>query len=85
MTAVIHFDPATIHPVIDGVWHRVRIGAIPRPGDRLPMLCGVEGVAAFDMLAERRAHGVPQECRRCTEVLRQLWGMAPSPIKRRPS
>ncbi|WP_020638307.1 hypothetical protein [Amycolatopsis balhimycina] len=82
MPAVIHVDLTAVHPVIDGFWHRTRLTAIPNPGQPLAMLCGLQGVAAFESVANRAAHGVPHQCPNCERIYRQERGMAPSPIRR---
>ncbi|MDT7801664.1 MAG: hypothetical protein QOI78_5097 [Actinomycetota bacterium] len=83
LPAVIHVDPAAIHPVIDGSWHRSRLLGIPEPGQPLVMLCGVEGVAAFEPLANRTANGVSRQCPNCDRIYRRERGMTPNPVGRR--
>ena len=83
LPAVIHVDPAAIHSVIDGWWHRSRLSGIPEPGRPLVVLCGVEGVAAFEPLANRTANGVSHQCPRCDRIYRRERGVAPSPVGRR--
>ncbi|UOZ10556.1 hypothetical protein [Amycolatopsis sp. WQ 127309] len=85
MSAVIHIDPEAIHPVIDGLWHRTRLRGIPEPGEPLLMLCGIQGVAVFDVLAKRRERGVPHQCPRCEVIYRRERGIASIPIKQRPA
>ncbi|WP_167441485.1 hypothetical protein [Amycolatopsis vastitatis] len=68
MTAVIYIDPAAIHPVINGVWHRARLRGIPAPGQGITMLCGASAAASFEPSTQR---GVPTMCPRCDSVYRR--------------
>ncbi len=77
MPAVIHIDPDAIHPVIDGLWHRTRLGGIPEPGEPLLMLCGTQGVAVFDVLAKRRSAASRIQFPRCEVIYRREHGIAP--------
>jgi hypothetical protein len=83
MSAVIHIDPEAIHPVIDGWWHRTRLTGIPTSGEPIIMMCGVQGVATFQTLSERRERGVPRQCPRCEGIYRHECGIAPIPVTRR--
>ena len=72
MTALIYIDPQAIHPVIDGVWHRGRFTAIPKPGQGIRMLCGATGTAAFEPLERRRDHAPLTTCFDCeAEYMRE--------------
>ena len=75
MTAVIYIDPAAIHPVVDGEWHRARLTGIPKPGQGITMLCGVTAAASFQPLSERRTHGIPRQCGRCDAIYRRERGI----------
>lgn len=79
MSAVIYIDPQSIHPVINGEWHRTRLAAIPAPGQGITMLCGVVATATFEPLDQRRAHGVPTQCWRCDLAYRRAHGIAVPP------
>ncbi|MEV4604789.1 hypothetical protein AB0K15_46500 [Amycolatopsis sp. NPDC049253] len=74
MTALIYIDPTAIHPVINGVWHRTTLAAIPAPGEGITMLCGETAAAEFEPLAERTAHGVPTQCPYCDVAYRRALG-----------
>jgi len=75
MTATIYLDPAAIHPVVDGEWHRTRLTDIPKPGQGVTMLCGVTAAAAFEPLEQRRARGVPRQCAHCDLMYRREQGI----------
>lgn len=75
--AVIYIDPLAIHPVIDGEWHRTRLGGIPEPGQAITMLCGATGTAAFQPLGERRSRKIPRQCLRCDAICRREQGIPP--------
>ncbi len=77
MTATIYLDPAAIHPVVDGEWHRTRLTGIPKPGQAVTMLCGLVAAATFMPLSERRTHGVPIQCDRCDAIYRRQLGIPP--------
>jgi hypothetical protein len=92
VTALIYLDPQAIQPVIDGTWHRARLTVIPKPGQRITMLCGATGVAVFKPLARRRDHGAPRTCFDCEAEIMREQGMlvppnhpsrAPRPAKRK--
>lgn len=75
MSAVIYIDFETIHPVIDGEWHRTRLTGIPKPGQGITMLCGVAAAATFKPVNQRRNHGVPKACPRCDSIYRRELGI----------
>lgn len=75
MSAVIFVDMASVHPVIDGVWHRSDLLAMPDPGQGITMLCGKSAAAEYQRLDERRAHGTPTACPRCDLLYRQREGI----------
>lgn len=75
MSAVIYIDPAGIHPVVDGEWHRTRLTGIPQPGQGITMLCGVSAAAEFEPLDQRRTHGTPTQCPRCDAIYRRQLGI----------
>ncbi|WP_328607425.1 hypothetical protein OG943_47445 [Amycolatopsis sp. NBC_00345] len=92
MTALIYIDPQAIHPVIDGVWHRGRFTAIPKPGQGIRMLCGATGTAAFEPLERRRDDGAPKTCFDCEAIYMREHGipvppnhpsLQPRPVARR--
>ncbi|MEV6445981.1 hypothetical protein [Amycolatopsis sp. NPDC051716] len=77
MNALIYIDLDSVHPVIDGVWHRASPTSMPDPGDRITMLCGAAAVAEYERLERRREHGTPTMCPRCDVVYRQQKGIPP--------
>jgi len=81
VSAMIYIDPAAIHPVIDGEWHRTRLTGIPQPGQGVTMLCGVTASAEFEPVEQRRTHGVPRQCPRCDLIYRREHGI-PTPQDR---
>ncbi|MEV8615707.1 hypothetical protein AB0383_48780 [Amycolatopsis sp. NPDC051373] len=88
MTALIYIDPQAIHPVIDGVWHRTSLSAIPAPGEGITMLCGETAAAEFEPLQQRTARGVPTQCPYCDVAYRRALGWTIPPghpgLNRRP-
>lgn len=60
--AVIFVDLESLHPVIDGVYHRGRFTHVPRPGEEIELLCGTKASAGFKNLATR---GVVRTCEPC--------------------
>ena len=82
MSARIFVDLDTVHPVIDGTWHRARFRAFPQPGERIRMLCGTQADAEFGDMKERRETPGLRECESCTNAYRQLNGIAPVPRAR---
>lgn len=75
MSARIYIDLATVHPVIDGVWHRAVLRGLPAPGTALRMRCGITAPAEYHRLDERRAHGTPTMCPDCDEIERREQGI----------
>jgi len=75
MTAVIYLDVQTVHPVINGEWHRLA-GAL-EPGKAISTLCGITETATFMPLSERRSHGIPRQCDRCDGIHRRAHGIPP--------
>ncbi len=72
---MIYIEPAAIHPVIDGEWHRTRLTGIPHPGQSVTMLCGVIAAAAFEPWEQRRAHGALTMCHGCDLIHRRHHGI----------
>lgn len=75
MSAQIFVDLATVHPVIDGEWHRAKLTAMPQTGDTVTMLCGKTAAAEYERLDNRRASGIPTCCWDCDAVYRQQRGI----------
>ena len=71
MSALIYIDLEHVHPIIDGVWHRAHLLAMPDPGQEITMLCGAIAPAEYHRLDERRQHGIPTECPRCDLLYRR--------------
>lgn len=63
MTALIYLDQQTVHPIINGEWHRFA-GAL-EPADVITTLCGISDTPMFMPLSERRSHGIPRQCDVC--------------------
>lgn len=79
MTALIYIDTESMHPVINGVWHRGRFTSVPEPGQLITMLCGVTAAAAFEPLAHRQDHGAPKTCFDCEAAVMREQGMPVPP------
>lgn len=75
MTARIYVDLATVHPVIDGEWHRAALTDMPQTGDTVTMLCGLTADAEYDRLDHRRADGIPTCCWACDAAYRRQQGI----------
>ncbi|MFD9894102.1 hypothetical protein ACFWY9_32535 [Amycolatopsis sp. NPDC059027] len=75
MGAVIHVDPAAIHPVVEGVWHHARLTRVPEPGEVITMLCGASAAAEFEQSGRRDAHGAPHTCWACDLIYRREHGL----------
>lgn len=74
MAALIFIYLEHVHPVIDGVWHRVRLTSVPAPGEHITMLCGQEAATAFAPHEQRRARCIPTQCLPCDAVYREQLG-----------
>lgn len=75
MSALIYVDMASVHPVIDGVWHRATLTAMPDPGQGVTMLCGATAAAEYERLERRRDHGTPTMCIACDSIYRRQQGI----------
>jgi hypothetical protein len=77
MAALIYLDLHTVHPVINGVWHRLA-GAL-EPAEAITTLCGISDTPMFMPLSERRSHGIPRQCDGCDTIYRRGHGI---PLRR---
>lgn len=77
MTAAIYLDPAAVHPVIDGEWHRLKNCAMPQSGETATMLCGVTAVVEYGPLEQRRRDRPPTCCPDCDARYRRKHGIPP--------
>jgi hypothetical protein len=82
-SAFVYLDLESVHPVIEGVWHRVRLTAFPAPGEVITMLCGAVAVAQFERRDQRCVRGTPTCCWSCDAVHRRARGIAVWPAPRR--
>ncbi|WP_020646600.1 zinc finger protein [Amycolatopsis balhimycina] len=73
MTALIYLDAQTVHPVIDGEWHRLA-GAL-EAAEVITTLCGITDTPVFMPLSERRNHGIPRQCDACDTIYRRRQGI----------
>ncbi len=77
MTALIYLDAQTVHPVINGEWHRLA-GAL-EPAEGITTLCGITDTPMFMPLSERRTHCIPRQCDACDTIYRRGHGI---PLRR---
>lgn len=86
MTATIYVDLDTVHPVINGEWHRARLQNMPQSGDPITMLCGLVATAEYER-RDNRPQGRPQTCcSACDREYRLQHGIpvrTPAPAPRR--
>lgn len=75
MAALIYVDLANVHPVIDGVWHRASLLAMPDPGQGITMLCGVTATAEYERLDNRNRARPPTCCWDCDAKYRRIQGI----------
>jgi hypothetical protein len=73
MAALIYLDAQTVHPVINGEWHRLT-GALG-PAEVITTLCGISDTPKFMPLDERRSHGIPRQCDACDTIHRRRHGI----------
>ncbi len=73
MAALIYLDTQTVHPVINGKWHRLA-GAL-EPAEAITTLCGITDTPMFMPLSERRSHGIPRQCDECDTIYRRGHGI----------
>ncbi|MEU4524761.1 hypothetical protein AB0F52_39330 [Amycolatopsis sp. NPDC024027] len=77
MAALIYLDAETVHPVINGEWHRLA-GALEAV-EAITTLCGISDTPMFMPLSERRSHGIPRQCDVCDTIYRRGHGI---PLRR---
>ncbi|RSM36051.1 hypothetical protein DMA12_41910 [Amycolatopsis balhimycina DSM 5908] len=70
---MIYLDAQTVHPVIDGEWHRLA-GAL-EAAEVITTLCGITDTPVFMPLSERRNHGIPRQCDACDTIYRRRQGI----------
>ena len=75
----IYLELSSIHPVINGQWHRIHLNAVPVPGVTLTMLCGRQAVASYESRKSRNQHGISTQCARCDYEFRRRMGWAIPP------
>lgn len=71
MTALIYVDPDVVHPVVDGVWHRMLLQSMPQSGEPVTMMCGLVASAEYERLDNRRRDQPPTCCWDCDGVYRR--------------
>lgn len=81
MAALIYVDLDSVHPVVDGVWHRARFQSMPQSGQAVTMLCGLAAAIEYERLDSRRDHGTPTCCYGCDTVYRKQRGI---PVRQAP-
>lgn len=85
MTAVIYVDLDSVHPVVDGEWHRARFQNMPQSGESVTMLCGLVASAEYERSDNRRRDAPPTCCWACDRAYRQMVGIpvrSPAPAPR---